>query len=318
MKLNQYEQLVPILDQMKERGELDYAKNVILAPYSSFRIGGAADFAVWPYSRAALLDVLTALRRLSIRNDVFGNGSNVLFADEGYRGVVVFTTKMNRVVFQDGIIWADAGASFTGLAVRALQEGLTGLEFAYGIPGTVGGAIYMNAGAYDGEIAQVCTETTVYDPTQALLGGISEVRGEAQGFGYRTSVFQSIDGVAILSGKFQLKHGDPAEIKAKMDDLMARRRDKQPLEYPSAGSTFKRAPGYFTAKLIHEAGLKGATVGGAQVSEKHAGFVINRGDATAKDVLTLIEQIKEGVWKYAGVAIECEVRIIPASIEVNR
>ncbi len=318
MKLNQYEQLVPILDQMKERGELDYAKDVILAPYSSFRIGGAADFAVWPYSRAALLDVLTALRRLSVRNDVFGNGSNVLFADEGYRGVVVFTTKMNRVVFQDGIVWADAGASFTGLAVRALQEGLTGLEFAYGIPGTVGGAIYMNAGAYDGEIAQVCTETTVYDPTQALLGGISEVRGEAQGFGYRTSVFQSIDGIAILSGKFRLKKGDPAEIKAKMDDLMARRRDKQPLEYPSAGSTFKRAPGYFTAKLIHEAGLKGATVGGAQVSEKHAGFVINRGDATAKDVLTLIEQIKEGVWKYAGVAIECEVRIIPATKEVDR
>lgn len=311
MKLNQYEQLVPILDQMKEKGELEYAKDAILAPYSSFRIGGIADFAVWPYTRAALLDVLAALRRLEIRRDVFGNGSNVLFADEGYRGVVIFTTKMNRVVLRDGILWADAGVSFTGLAVRALQEGLTGLEFAYGIPGSVGGAIYMNAGAYDGEIAQVCIETTVYDPKEALLGGICEISGSKQEFGYRTSVFQSMDSAVILGGKFSLKPGDPAEIKEKMDDLMSRRREKQPLEYPSAGSTFKRAPGYFTAKLIHEAGLKGASVGGAQISEKHAGFVINRGNATAKDVLTLIEQIKVGVWKYAGVAIECEVRIIP-------
>lgn len=312
MKTDAYKELVPILDRMKAAGELEYAKNAPLAPFSSFRIGGPADIAVWPYTRAALLDIVTALRRLGIRKDVFGNGSNVLFADEGYRGVAIFTTKMNRTVFKDGILWADAGASFTGLAVRALQEGLTGLEFAYGIPGSVGGAIYMNAGAYDGEIAQICVETTVYDPTQALLGGISEVRGEAQGFGYRTSAFQSMDGVVILGGKFQLKPGDPVAIKSKMDDLMARRRDKQPLEYPSAGSTFKRAPGYFTARLIHEAGLKGAMVGGAQVSEKHAGFVINRGGATAKDVLTLIEQIKDRIHHRFGVAIECEVRIIPA------
>ena len=312
MKLDAYKELVPILDRMQAAGELEYNQDAPLAPYSSFRIGGPADFAVWPYTRAALLDVVTALRRLGIRNDVFGNGSNVLFADAGYRGVAVFTTKINRTVFKDGILWADAGVSFTGLAVRALQEGLTGLEFAYGIPGSVGGAIYMNAGAYDGEIAQVCMETTVYDPSQALLGGISEVHGEAQGFGYRTSAFQSMAGVVILGGKFQLKQGDPTAIKAKMDDLMARRRDKQPLEYPSAGSTFKRAPGYFTARLIHEAGLKGTTVGGAQVSEKHAGFVINRGDATAKDVLTLIERIQDQIWNQFSVSIECEVRIIPA------
>lgn len=308
---NDYSALLPLLNSLRERGELEYICNAPLAPYSSFKIGGAADVAVFPYTRAALLDVLGCVRRHEIRRDVFGNGSNVLFADEGYRGVAIFTTKMNRSVFRNGILWADAGASFTGLAVRALQEGLTGLEFAYGIPGTVGGAIYMNAGAYDGEISQVCTETTVYDPTVALLGSIREINGDAQEFGYRTSAFQSMRGAVILGGKFKLKPGDPAEIKAKMDDLMSRRRDKQPLEYPSAGSTFKRAPGYFTAKLIHEAGLKGATVGGAQVSEKHAGFVINRGGATAKDVLTLIEQIKEQVWKHAGVAIECEVRIIP-------
>ena len=312
MKLNQYEQLVPILDQLKAAGELEYATNQLLAPYSSFRIGGPADIAVWPYSRSALLDVVTAIRRFSIRCDVFGNGSNVLFADEGYRGVVIFTTKMNRVVLKDGLLWADAGVSFTGLAVRALQEGLTGLEFAYGIPGSVGGAIYMNAGAYEGEISKVCVETTVYDPHEALQGSIRELSGAKQGFDYRTSVFQTMEGAVILSGKFKLSQGDPSKIKAKMDDLMSRRREKQPLEYPSAGSTFKRAPGYFTAQLIHEAGLKGLTVGGAQVSEKHAGFVINRGGATAKDVLTLIEQIKERIWKHFGVMIECEVRIIPA------
>ncbi len=310
MNIDAYKELIPILDQMKEAGELDYAVNAPLAPLSSFRIGGPADLAVWPHTRAALLDVLTALRRLGIRRDVFGNGSNVLFADEGYRGAVIFTTKMNGIVLKDGILWADAGVSFTGLAVRAWNEGLSGLEFAYGIPGSVGGAIYMNAGAYDGEISKVCFETTVYDPHQALLGGICEVTDKAQGFDYRTSVFQSMEGAVILGGKFRLKKGDPAEIKAQMDDLMARRRDKQPLEYPSAGSTFKRAPGYFTAKLIHEAGLKGATVGGAQVSEKHAGFVINRGGATAKDVLTLIEQIKDRIWHHFGVMIECEVRII--------
>ncbi|MBQ7325376.1 MAG: UDP-N-acetylmuramate dehydrogenase [Clostridia bacterium] len=312
MKRNPYQELVPILDRMQAAGELEYIQNAPLAPYSSFRIGGPADFAVWPHTRSALLDVLSALRELEIRRDLFGNGSNVLFADEGYRGVVIFTTKMNRILYRDGILWADAGVSFTGLAVRALQEGLTGLEFAYGIPGSVGGAIYMNAGAYDGEISQVCVETTVYDPNHALLGGIGEVTGAAQGFGYRTSVFQSAPEAVILGGKFRLKSGNPAEIKAKMDDLMARRREKQPLEYPSAGSTFKRAPGYFTAKLIHEAGLKGAMVGGAQVSEKHAGFVINKDGATARDVLTLIEQIKEQVVRQFGVEIECEVRIIPA------
>ena len=312
MKLNQYEQLVPILDQLKAAGELEYAVDLPLAPYSSFRIGGPADITVWPYSRSAMLDVVTAIRRLSIRYDVFGNGSNVLFADEGYRGVVIFTTKMNRVVLKDGLLWADAGVSFTGLAVRALQEGLTGLEFAYGIPGSVGGAIFMNAGAYGGEIAKICVETTVYDPHEALRGSIREVSGADQGFDYRASAFQTMAGAVILSGKFKLRSGDPAKIKAEMDDLMSRRREKQPLEYPSAGSTFKRAPGYFTAQLIHEAGLKGLTVGGAQVSEKHAGFVINRGGATAKDVLTLIEQIKERIWKHYGVMIECEVRLISA------
>ncbi len=309
-----YRTLCQALDALREKGELDYQADAPLSKLSTFAIGGPADLAVFPYTRAALLEVLTTADRLGVRRDVFGNGSNVLFADEGYRGVAIFTTKMKSVTLKNGLLWADAGVSFTALALRAQKEGLTGLEFAYGIPGSVGGAIYMNAGAYDGEIAQVCQETTLFTPHDALLGQIQEVRGEAQGFGYRTSAFQSMAGAVILGGKFALQSGDPAEIKAKMDDLMARRREKQPLEYPSAGSTFKRAPGHFTAKLIHEAGLRGASVGGAKVSQKHAGFIINTGNATAADVQALIAHVQEEVLCAFGVAIECEVRIIPAKV----
>lgn len=307
-----YEVLRPILDEIQDADKIDYMAECPLAPYSTFRIGGPADFIVFPHTRDALIELLTLLNAKHIRYDVFGNGSNVLFADEGYRGVVIFTTKMNEIKRTDNALWADAGVSFTGLAVRALKEGLTGLEFAYGIPGSVGGAIYMNAGAYDGEISQICTQTTVYSPNGSLLGEICDVSGDKQGFGYRTSAFQSMHNAVILGGKFELTPGNPEEIKAKMSDLMFRRRDKQPLEYPSAGSTFKRAPGHFTAKLIDEAGLKGFSVGGAQVSEKHAGFVINRDKATAKDVKELIAIIQKTIWEKTGVKIECEVRIIEA------
>lgn len=307
-----YQDLIPFLDQLQEAGKLDYSVDCPLAPYASFRIGGPADIAVFPYTREAMIELLSELNDKHIRVGVFGNGSNVLFDDEGYRGVVIFTTKMNSIKRVGNTLWADAGVSFTGLAVRALKEGLTGLEFAYGIPGSVGGAIYMNAGAYDGEVAQVCRETTVYTHNASLVGEVLEVSGDGQGFGYRTSVFQSLGDAVILAGKFELRPGNPDEIKAKMSDLMSRRRDKQPLEFPSAGSTFKRAPGHFTAQLIDQCGLKGYTVGGAQVSEKHAGFVINRDNATSKDVKDLIAHIQKTIWEKKGVAIECEVRMIEA------
>lgn len=301
-----YQELMVLLEKMQANGKLEYQIDSPLAPHSSFRIGGNADLLVFPYTRESLIELLAQVDRLNIRRDVFGNGSNVLFADEGYRGVVIITTKMNQIHREGNILWADAGASFTGLAVRAQKEGLSGLEFAYGIPGSVGGSIFMNAGAYDGEIAQICTQTILLD------GEVRSVVGDAQGFGYRTSAFQHMGDAVILAGKFELTPGDPDVIKAKMADLMERRRDKQPLEYPSAGSTFKRAPGHFTAKLIDDAGLKGFSVGGAQVSEKHAGFVINRGGATAADVLKLIEIIQKRILEETGVAIECEVRIIKA------
>ena len=312
MNREEYKELFRFLDEMQADGKLEYSIDSPLAPYSTFRIGGPADLIVFPYTKEALIGLLAELNAKHIRHDVFGNGSNVLFADEGYRGVVIVTTKMNQIKRVGDMLVADAGVSFTGLAVRALKEGLTGLEFAYGIPGSVGGAIYMNAGAYDGEVAQICTETTVYLQNDTLMGEVVTVSGDDQKFGYRTSAFQTMDNGVILGGKFQLKPGDPEEIKAKMSDLMFRRRDKQPLEYPSAGSTFKRAPGYFTAKLIDDAGLKGFSVGGAQVSEKHAGFVINRDKATSADVKNLIATIQKTILEKTGVEIECEVRIIEA------
>jgi UDP-N-acetylmuramate dehydrogenase len=184
---------------------------------------------------------------------------------------------------------------------------LTGLEFAYGIPGSVGGAVFMNAGAYDGEIKNVVTKTYYYDVKNDTFG---EFTGDENKFGYRESVYQEKDGLVILGARFELEKGDGEKILEKMQGFMRARSEKQPLEYPSAGSTFKRAPGYFTAKLIDDAGLKGYSVGGAQVSENHAGFVINRGGATSEDVRTLVKHIQESVYKNSGVEIECEIKII--------
>ncbi len=307
MKEN-YQAFGDLLTALSERGLLLYSENEPLAPLSTFKIGGLADFAVFPLSAEGLTAAVRGAAACGIRYGLFGNGSNLLFADEGYRGAAIFTTKMNRVWQEGDELVAEAGASLTGLAVIAAKAGLTGLEFAYGIPGSVGGAVFMNAGAYDGEIASVVTRSS-YWTADMPEGKIGWLIGEEQGFDYRTSAYQTGD-KWILSACFSLKKGAPAEIKAKMNELMARRKNKQPLEYPSAGSTFKRYPGHFTGKLIEEAGLKGLTVGGAQVSEKHAGFIINRGNATAEDVKELIHQVQEAIYRKNGIRIACEVRMI--------
>lgn len=299
------------LAKLSQNGSLVYSENEPLAPLSTFKIGGKADLVVYPHSSDALIAAVQAASECGVRYGIFGNGSNLLFADEGFRGAAIFTTKMNGIRREGNLLIADAGASLTGLAVTAMKAGLSGLEFAYGIPGSVGGAVYMNAGAYDGEIKQVVTRSAYWTPGMPS-DEIAWLDGEAQGFAYRASAFQGSDKL-ILSATFSLKAGEPAEIKAKMDDFMARRKSKQPLEYPSAGSTFKRYPGYFTAKLIEEAGLKGLSVGGAQVSEKHAGFVINRGSATAEDVLKLIDMIRTAIFEKNGIHICPEVQIISAN-----
>ena len=225
----------------------------------------------------------------------------------GYRGVVINTTRLTSVCSIGNKIIAECGASLISVTREALGAQLSGLEFAYGIPGTVGGAVYMNAGAYEGQMSDVVEVVHYFD---TKIGEIVTVQCEDCNFGYRISLFSNDPTKIILSAEFVLSPGNYDEIKQKMDDLMQRRIDKQPLDYPSAGSIFKRCPGHFTARLIEEAGLKGLSVGGAQISPKHAGFIINTGGATSADVMSLIEIVKEKIYEEKGLNIECEVREI--------
>ncbi len=276
--------------------------------HTSFRIGGPADLLVMPKTERAVCSAVKAARQAQLPLTVLGNGSNVLVRDEGIRGVVLcIGTEYGDVHINGTKIQAQTGALLSVLASEALKNQLTGLEFAGGIPGSLGGALFMDAGAYGGQMADVVVSSRYYDAQTDTIGTLI---GEEHAFGYRTSVYKDHPQWVALSATMQLKTGDPAEIKAKMDDFSQRRRDKQPLNYPSAGSTFKRPEGYFAGKLIQDAGLMGYTVGGAQVSEKHAGFVINRGGATCADVLALIDHVREEVLRQFGVELEPEVRLL--------
>lgn len=280
---------------------IDILENVSLAPHSSFRIGGAARYAAFPKSAHEIMTLLTYARERNLRTFLAGNATNLLFDDAGFDGLVIFTTAIKNVRFEEDRVIADAGASLTALAAEAMRRGLSGLEFAYGIPGTVGGAVYMNAGAYGGEIKDILTSST-------YLGedGISTRTTEDHHFDYRTSIYQKT-GEVILSVEFALTKKPIEEIRAHCEKNMTARREKQPLEYPNAGSTFKRPRGAYAGALIEGAGLKGLRIGGAEVSEKHAGFIINRGGATSRDVLTLIETIREKVEKNSGIHLETEI-----------
>lgn len=265
------------------------------------RTGGAAALAAFPKSAEELSALIDAARAESMRYIVAGNGSNLLFDDGGFDGLVIFTTSMRRVEWRGQSVYAECGASLTGLAAEAVKRGLSGLEFSYGIPGTIGGAVYMNAGAYGSEISAVLTES-VY-----LSEGTVKTRNLAEhAFGYRTSVYRKT-GDIILSAEISLAKSDPAAISEKAKKNMASRREKQPLEYPNAGSIFKRPEGAFPGALIEQAGLKGFRIGGAEVSEKHANFIVNRGGATSADVLRLIEHVQNEVQKQFGIALETEI-----------
>ena len=288
-----------------ERGQIcSAAENEPMSRHTTFRIGGAADLYFEPHSEEELLFLLRTSKELGIRTLILGRGSNLLFDDAGFRGAVLSTASMRAIRVAGSVLTAEAGASLRSCANEALEHSLTGLEFAHGIPASCGGAVFMNAGAYDGEIAHVLSSSRYYD---TLTDEIITLDNADHTFGYRESVYRKHPERVILSAEFRLNAGDPDAIRAKMDDLMRRRIEKQPLEYPSAGSTFKRYPGRFTAQMIDEAGLKGYTIGGAQVSEKHAGFVINRGNATAADVHRLIDHIRAELQKKFGVIIETEV-----------
>lgn len=285
--------------------ELEIRENEPLKNHSSFRIGGPADVMFLPKTAEELAGLYKLLLEGEVRHFVMGNGSNLLFADEGYRGAVIKTSGLNEVnLIAENTLRAQCGALLSQTAVFARKHALTGMEFAHGIPGSVGGAVVMNAGAYGGEIKDVAVKTVYLDAS----GEVREAVGEEHDFGYRHSRFQP--GEIVLSCDFVLQPGDESEIQNKMSELAAKRKASQPLELPSAGSTFKRPVGGFAAALIDQAGLKGLTVGGAQVSPKHAGFVVNIGGASCADVLALMEKIKEAVFAASGIELEPEVRIV--------
>lgn len=275
--------------------------NEPLAKYSSFRTGGKAANIIFPESTE---EFVTALRE-NPGAAVLGNLSNTLVLDGGIDGTVIITTKLNSVSVNGNTVTAAAGASLTSVAVAARDASLAGCEFLYGIPGTVGGGVFMNAGAYGGEIADIIENAVVFTPD----GKVTTLSKDDLDLGYRTSKLQSTRYI-LLSAAFSLQSGNKEVISSAMDDLMNRRMTTQPLDKPSCGSTFKRPAGNFAGKLISDCGLKGMSVGGAQVSEKHAGFIVNSGGATSLDILDLVQLVKKTVFEKTGVLLEEEIRII--------
>lgn len=277
-----------------------------MSRHTTFRVGGPADLFVEPETAEELSSVLRICREENVPFYILGNGSNLLVGDRGYRGVMVALGKSFGVVTVEGTTLRAGAAALLSLAARqALANSLTGLEFAAGIPGTVGGAVVMNAGAYGSEMSAVLTGVTVLTES----GEIKRIPASELELGYRTSCILRSNYV-VLEAEMELCSGISEEIRARMEELAEQRRSKQPLEYPSAGSTFKRPEGYFAGKLIQDAGLRGFSVGGAQVSEKHCGFVINRGDASAADILALCREVQARVKSQFGVALEMEVKLL--------
>lgn len=285
--------------------DIAFKVNEPMKNHTSFKIGGTADYFVACTSYEQLKAVIAKANEYKMPYFILGKGSNLLVSDKGVEGVIISLGSMCEITVCDEQITAQAGVSLAQLCVTACENCLSGLEFAYGIPGTVGGALYMNAGAYGGEISQVVASAKVLKND----GNIYEIKAEDMALGYRTSVFKESKDI-ILSVSFKLKKGNKAEIKAQMEDFFSRRKEKQPLEYPSAGSTFKRPKGYFAGALIEKNGLKGFSVGGAMVSEKHAGFVINYNNATCEDVKNLMKEIKNRVLSADNVELEPEVIFI--------
>jgi len=278
-----------------------------MSRHTTFAIGGPADLFLMPKNEGELSAVINTLYKQEVPFLLMGNGSNMLVSDAGIRGAVVCTTEMNEVTIEKtNQISAQAGALLSTIAHRAQQAGLGGVEFAGGIPGSLGGAVFMNAGAYDGQMAGIVAQTIYLDET----GRMNAVYETEHQFAYRNSVFRTHPNWTILRSILQLTPADPEAIAAKMEQFAKQRREKQPLNYPSAGSTFKRPEGQFAGQLIENAGLKGVSVGGAQVSEKHAGFLVNRGGATCADMLRLIDLVRQKVRTEFGVNLECEVRIV--------
>ena len=280
-------------------------ENINMAPFCSMKVGGSAKYLVTPKTEEELIEAVAYFRKTGEKYIVVGNCSNLIFTDEGYNGAVIVTSELRGLLCDNGKIIAHCGDTLSSLARFAMENSLTGLEFCYGIPGTVGGAVFMNAGAYGGEISQ-CYFVGKY------LNGNNEIlllRSDEMDFGYRTSRMQNEE-LILLSAEFVCQSGEKEAIRATMDELMQKRKSKQPLDYPSCGSAFKRPEGYFAGALIEQCGLKGFSIGGARVSEKHAGFIINGGNATATDVISLLKYVADKVFENTGIMLEPEIKVI--------
>lgn len=301
MDINQFSQLL-----LTELPEGTIYLNEEMKNYTTFKIGGPVDILIKPDSIKSLVRAIKLCRTYEVPYYILGNGSNLLVADEGFRGVIIqIYTNFAEIKVEGNTVTAQAGALLSKIANKALEHSLAGFEFAHGIPGTLGGAVVMNAGAYGGEMKHVLVSCDVLD----LEGNILTLSNEDLELGYRKSVIQK-KGYIVLSATIGLKEGNKEEISASMKELMARRKEKQPLDKPSAGSTFKRPEGYFAGKLIMDSGLKGYQIGGAMVSDKHSGFVVNNGGATFKDVESLIKHVQEIVKEKYQVLLETEVKIL--------
>lgn len=295
---------------MQEFPDIQILKDEPLSKYTNTKTGGPADWLAFPKDVAEVQKLVQFADANAMPLTVIGNASNLIVRDGGIEGLTMILTQMNGIQVEGNRVIAQAGASYIETTKAARDHSLTGLEFAAGIPGSVGGAIFMNAGAYGGETKNVVSEVTAMLPD----GTIKHYNNEELDFGYRHSAVQDNRGI-VLEAVFDLKLGDQAEITALMDDLNARRAAKQPLELPSCGSVFKRPEGYFAGKLIHDAGLQGYTSGGAQVSTKHAGFIVNVDHGTATDYLNVIHHVQATVKEKFGVSLETEVRIIGRETE---
>lgn len=321
--------IVSANDFKKYNTSLNVIEGEPMSRHTSFKVGGAARFFISPSSKEQLIDVILACKEEGIEYTVIGRGSNLIVSDEGYDGMIIclgdgfsFIMKedgdiersvkedgdIERSVKEDGgytYITASAGAGLISLSSQVRREGLAGLEFACGIPGSVGGAIYMNAGAHGGQMSDVVSRVTVID----RQGRAKKLSAEEMNFGYRHSAAMD-EGYVVVDATFKLSNGDKDEMEKTVKENLSRRKQSQPLEYPSAGSVFKRPEGTFAGKLIEDAGLKGFSIGGAEVSDKHAGFIVNKGDATAADVVAVIEHVTKVVLEKFGVKLEPEVRFL--------
>lgn len=301
------DQMTALIQELNRRApQLELREHEPMSRHTTFRIGGPARLMALPASRKEAVAAVKAARELGLSPFFLGNGSDLLVSDQGFDGFIIKTTGLDQTRVVNRRLQAESGIPMARLAMAAWGLGLTGLEFAHGIPGTLGGGVTMNAGAYGGELVQVLTSVTFLNEEAEVI----TLPVEECALTYRHSLFTDHPEWLILGAEFELAQGAPTLIKMKMDELAQKRRSKQPLDLPSAGSTFKRPEGYFAAALIEQCGLKGVGIGGAQVSEKHAGFVVNRGGATADDVRRLMELIQDTVHRETGVTLEPEVKFL--------